>query len=331
MTTFFGDETKVDDGAQLQVRTLTGGGLGTNNRFQFRGLPVSPAAENTGFGSGTMSAPVIQSTFEPDFFRILTHLLPRSRSWLLTADKQLRSFFKALSITLGDDIRKEVGKPLVSDCNIDEWDFQFNLANTGLSDEQRIQRVNAAWQATGSLGPDYLQDVLQGQGFDVYVHEWWEPGTEPAVGVKSCVTPRNPLDVLRPSYLGAVSGMQAGEALAQAGEDFAVAGNVSGALGYPLVNKVRSVEPDYIMLAGEGIAQAGEALAQAGSYTEFKDEFVDYVIPNDPLKWPYFVYIGGQTFPDAASVSVQRRDEFEALLLKYCPAHMWIGVIVTYS
>lgn len=53
----FSAEAQVDDGSPLQVRTLTGAALGTNDRFQFRGLPVATAPDSTGSGSGSIAVP----------------------------------------------------------------------------------------------------------------------------------------------------------------------------------------------------------------------------------------------------------------------------------
>jgi len=163
------------------------------------------------------------------------------------------------------------------------------------------------------------------------VHEWWVPGTEPGVGVKACVTPRNPLTYLEQGGKGLNPGVECDELLAQCGEAFAQCGNTLSVEGYPLVNKVVKTVPDYTILCGEAAAECGEAAAECGQYEVLLEVEQEYIIPNDPAKWHYFVYIGAQTFPALASVESSRRDEFEELLLKYCPAHMWIGVLVTYN
>lgn len=108
---------------------------------------------------------------------------------------------------------------------------------------------------------------------------------------------RNPLLYLQQTYPGLSPGVNAGEALAQAGEAFAEAGNRTDPLGYPLVNKV----PD-----------------------------IARVVSSDSADWPYFIYIGGETFGDLAYVDPIRRDEFEALCLQICPAHLWLGMLVGY-
>ena len=53
-------------------------------------------------------------------------------------------------------------------------------------------------------------------------------------------------------------------------------------------------------------------------------------VPDDSAAWPYFIYWGAETFPTKADVPAARRDEFERLLLKLCPTHQWIVLLVNY-
>lgn len=268
------------------------------------------------------------------FLRIFKHLLPNARAWRVTVDKKLRQFFEGLSGVGGDvkeffdgvwlDIFPETTREL------DEWEKQFGLRNTEITEQERRDRLAATWKALGGQDPRYIQDTLRGAGFDVYVHEWWEPGTEPAPGVKQCVTPRNPLMWLRREFTGVALLVECGEADALCGEAFAEAGNSLQPLGYPLVNKVFTTVPDEIVLCGEAVAGAGEADALCGNYFKFKEILREYIVPNNPDRWPYFLYIGGETFGTLAQVEPNRRDEFESLCLKICPAQQWLGILVEY-
>lgn len=268
------------------------------------------------------------------FFRIFQHLLPNARAWRTTADKQLRQFFEGLSDTgsavklffdlIWSDIDPEATRELA------QWEAQWGLRDTGLTEQARRDRLAATWKALGGQDPRYIQDTLQANGFDVYVHEWWEPGTEPGVGTKQCVTPRNPTPYLRREFTGAVLLVECGEPTAECGEPTAECGESAQPLGYPLVNKVIKTSPDLVTTCGEAVAECGEAVAECGNYFQFRQELQDYVVPSDPTKWPYFLYIGGEVFGNQATVPVTRRDEFEALCLKICPAQQWLGVLVTY-
>jgi len=144
-------------------------------------------------------------------------------------------------------------------------------------------------------------------------------------------TPRNPLLYLRREYTGVTLLIECGEALAQCGEVTAEAGNSLEPLGYPLVNKVPESVKDLLALCGEPAIECGELVAECGNYTEFKEVLKNYIVPNDPTKWPYFLYIGGETFGDIAQVDPKRRDEFEALCLKICPTQQWLGILVEYN
>lgn len=242
------------------------------------------------------------------FLRIFQHLLPNARAWRITIDKQLRQFFEGLS-GLGVDI-KEFFDLIHLDIFPDDtrellaWETQFGLPDTGLTDQERRDRLTAAWRAVGGQDPTYVQATLQENGFPVFVHEFWVPGTEPAVGVPGPPTVRNPFDVLRdntgiPTYTN-----ECGEALAECGEAEAECGESSENPGYPLVNKVRT---------SDGL------------------DFITYNIPVDPTKYPYFLYIGGEVFGDLVVIDPKRRNEFEALMLKICPAQQWLGVLVSYA
>lgn len=268
------------------------------------------------------------------FLRVFKHLLPRGRAWRLTVDKRLRQFFEGLS-GVSESIRQHIDRVWLdifpkTTRELSAWEKQFGLRGTGLSDQQRRDRLDAAWKALGGQDPRYIQDTLRANGFDVYVHEWWQPGTEPAPGSSACATPRNPLMYLRREFTGVTLLVECGEPLAQCGEDFAQAGNSLQPVGYPLVNKILETKPDILPLCGEPVAEAGEPDALCGNYLGFRDEVKNYIVPREPEKWPYFLYIGGEVFGDIARVDPKRRDEFEALCLKICPAQQWLGMLVEY-
>jgi hypothetical protein len=269
------------------------------------------------------------------FFNMIRHLLPNARAWRVTIDKKLRQFFEGLAGT-GEDVKTFIDDIWLdifpaTTRELDAWDTQFGLRDTGLTEQQRRDRLDATWKALGGQDPRYIQDTLQANGFNVFVHEWWEPGTEPAPGVKQCVTPRSPLLVLRREFTLTSPRVDCGEPLAQCGEAFAEAGNGPDPQGYPLVNKVFTTVPDELVLCGEAVAECGEVDALCGNFFTFTERLRTYVVPLDQSKWPYFLYIGGETFGDMAQVDPKRRDEFEDLCLKICPTQQWLGILVEYT
>ena len=269
------------------------------------------------------------------FLRIFKHLLPNARAWRLTVDKQLRQFFEGLTTPLGDDIKlffdliwRDTDPQQTRE--ISAYEKQFGLRDTGITEQERRDRLAATWRYLGGQDPRFIQDTLQANGFDVYVHEWWEPGTEAVVGVKSCTTPRSPLLYLRREFTNIDLLVECGEANVECGEIFAECGNRLEPSGYPLVNKILQTTPDLITLCGEAIIQCGEIEASCGDYVTFHNSCVESIVPLDPAKWPYFLYIGGETFGDLAQVDPKRKDEFETLCLKICPTQQWLGILVEY-
>lgn len=238
---------------------------------------------------------------------IFKHLLPTGRAWSLTHSKNLRKFFEAIAPETSENPRDFAGD-LYGDIfpqttrELKAWERQFGLPlSPSLTEQQARDRLAARWRDQGGQSPKYIQDTLQANGFDVYVHDWWVPGTEPLVGTRAQATARNPLSVINAEYATLVPMVDCGEPLAQCGEEFAQAGNYIGRFGYPLVNK-------FI----------------------YDSDDVGYTIPDDPSKWPFFMYVGGQNFGDVAFIPAARRYEFEELLLRIRPAQLWIGVIVRY-
>lgn len=272
-----------------------------------------------------------------NWLNIFKHLLPNARAWRITIDKTLRSFFEGLTWlpadvktffdTVFDDIDPQKTNQL------DLWENQFALRNSGLTEQERRDRLDATWKALGGQDPRYIQDTLQDSGFDVYVHEWWEPivGRPNGGSIDGDVTPvaRNPFTYLDDGTSGARFLMVDGGSDSQDGDPVSQDGGTDAPSGYPLVNKIVESN-DTIVGDGYSQMQDGEFIAQDGGVVTVYS-LKRYLIPADPTKYPYFLYIGGQTFPDQATVPFSRREEFEDLCLKICPLEQWLGILVTYS
>jgi hypothetical protein len=269
------------------------------------------------------------------FFRIFQHLLPNARAWRITVDKNLRRFFEGLSGVGVDakvffdqlwlDIFPSTTRVLT------EWEDQWGLSSTGLSDQDRRSRLEAAWRALGGQDPKYLQDTLRANGFDVYIHEWWVPESRPVIGNKTCATPRNPFSVLRNDNIDSGLTITCGNPISTCGNPDARCGSSSEPIGYPLVNKIRRTTGKLHVTCGNPAITCGSPSATAGGFQLYHDVPMRYFIPIDSSKWSYFLYIGGQNFGEPAFVNTQRKNEFEALCLKICPAQQWLGIIVEYN
>lgn len=272
-----------------------------------------------------------------DWLNIYKHLLPNARAWRITIEKTLKRFFEGLT-GFPEDIKKFIDD-IFDDIDpqktrqLDEWESQWGLQNTVTYEQERRDRLEATWKALGGQDPRYIQDTLQASGFDVYIHEWWEPipGRPNGGSIDNDVIPvaRNPFDYLDDgesiSFL-----MTDGDATSEDGNPISEDGARLNPDGYPLVNKI-VISLSGIISDGDGDMEDGNVLAEDGFRIEDTTYGLKpYVLPLDPTKYPYFLYIGGQTFPDQANVPFSRKEEFENLCLKICPLEQWLGILVTY-
>jgi hypothetical protein len=274
-----------------------------------------------------------------DWLNVFKHLLPNARAWRITIDKTLKRFFQGLTgvgsetKTFLDTVYDTLDPQKTG--SLSEWEQQFALRDSSLTEQQRRDRLEATWKALGGQNPRYLQDTLQAAGFDVYVHEWWEPipGRPNGGSVNGDVAPvaRNPNDYLDDGIGGTPFTMSDGNVDSQDNDSESQDGGTLVPVGYPLVNKIVTVT-EIPNPNGDGAAQMqdGDAFAQDGSNSLVYGR-VEYALPSDPATFPYFLYIGGQNFPNQANVQAARREEFEDLCLKICPTEQWLGILVNYS
>lgn len=224
------------------------------------------------------------------WLRIFEHLLPDAAAWRLRAGKTIRAFIEGLTGAPSDarDFVDLVHEDLFPSTTrfLPQWEHQFALSGLG-SDADRRKRLEGAWQATGGQSPRYIQDVIQAAGFDLYVHECWDPGA----------TPRAPYDPRLYTTQPLIGTVQCGEPLAQCGE--------SGAL----CNRFLANDPKY--LVNLNLTPSAPP-----------------PVPDDPARWPHFLYIGGPTFGDVVVLTATQRAELEQLLLRICPTQQWIVLLV---
>jgi hypothetical protein len=263
-----------------------------------------------------------------NFLRIFQHLLPRSEAWKITIEKTLRDFFEGLTVfpasikAFFDENWLELWTDTMTTSALTLWEQTHGLYPpwSGLGTHGRKLRVDAAWGALGGQDPTYLQTVIREHGFnDIYIHEWWEPGSDPPVA-------RNPTAVL----IGTVvecgePGVECGEGY-ECGDFLTVASNTGW-----LVNKLTRIGRNYLYLCGEAGVECGEAGVECGEFDGYENVAYEWPIPDDPDVWPYFLYFGDSTFGDSVQIREERRDEFETLLLKYCPTEQWIGYFVEWT
>lgn len=290
-----------------------------------------------------------------NILNIFKHLLPKGKAWKITSSKNLRSFFEGLNFP--EDIKFFCDQvwldifPATTRYILD-WERQFGLYDYGLTNFQRRDRLDASWKALGGQSPKYIQDTLQANGFDVYVHEWWDSNSFAPQNVEcgeilmecgelaaecgnngyipKCGIPKNPLLWLKRDSSQTLSAVDCGESAAECGEPFAECGNNFNPPGYVLVNDIKNTSIKHLTDCMESLMKCGESLGECGNFKVFKELEQSYVIPIDSRKWVYFLYIGGEIFGDLARVDPKRRNEFEELCLKIFPTQNWLGMLIEY-
>lgn len=184
---------------------------------------------------------------------------------------------------------------------IDRWVDQFNLTVSNAEEDKRAA-VSAAWKSQGGQGLDYLQDILHSAGFtNVFIHEWW---TDIGGGAHTTKDPFTYIDAPNNPLPGG---------------------------GFLLVNKGPTVaEKLYGVYMEAPDSDFGSIESEFTDVEGFTFIPVEYDLPTDSNTWPYFIYVGAQTFPNHAEIDVNRQLEFERLLLAYFPNQQWIGALIDY-
>ena len=104
----------------------------------------------------------------------------------------------------------------------------------------------------------------------------------------------------------------------------------------PLIGAFQASDfPSQPQCTGEGIAGRPACdghLANDPKYlvNDLLDNLPPPKVPDDPLTWPFFAYVGAETFPDLAVVDTDLREEVDRLLLKLFPTHIWIVKLIDY-
>ena len=253
-------------------------------------------------------------------FNSLRHLLPRTPLWSVAEDKNLRTLMQLIGNAL-DPIRTYFDKIFFdmfpeTTRQLNAWDAVQGVHNYSISEEDRRSRFAGWLRSMGGQSPQYIQDVLQASGFNLYVYDSFYSNVPDWY---------NPRSVLWGEELGC------GDNLLECGQDEAECGNYAGSNGYALVNKLYVAGVNYSVLCGEDEAACGQDEAECGNFIDFYFDRITYPLPDEPEYFPYFLYIGAATFGEMAYVMEERREELEDLLLRICPQHLWIGMLVGYE
>jgi len=248
-------------------------------------------------------------------------LLPSGSAFKLTFNSQIRKLFKVLGLP-ADQVENEStniffdADPQNTRC-LDEWDEQFAIFGPTATEQDRRDRVDAAWKETGGQSPGYIQGLLQSAGFDVYVHEaaeYFGAGDRVVGGSGKSCTPT----ACKLGDIGIVG-----------------AGNIVGG-GYERLRVIKDPRPfvggavhivgDTSIVGSGNIVGATQGILLINDLVETPPAALD-----DPDTWPYVWYIGAETFGDFANVSNERQDEFIRLIQKVRPRHTWIVLFINFG
>ena len=267
--------------------------------------------------------------FNRKYFNLFKYLLPKARAFSITIQKNLTKFFEGLT-ALPDNFRTFVDNiwydifPLTTR-SPELWEEQFGIRFPNSDDTTRRNDIDTQWKLKGGQTAYYLQNMLQDAGFDVQVHEN-NPKIDPD------------------TFISANFVACCGLSTSVCGNDDAYCGLTGG---YVLANGFvpdSSDLRDYLMVCGyDGFDDitCGQSIAVCGYFEQFVIVPVIYAIPDDSDYWDNVFFIGGDATRDpvtheltaieTVTIDVDRRSEFEKLILKIKGVHLWAGLIIEYA
>lgn len=195
------------------------------------------------------------------------------------------------------------------------------ITRTNLAEAIRRARMETRmYERKGTGSKDDLEIALTRVGFDVQVHQN-DPAVDPALFLTQafqlcCGDPTN----------------------AFAGDPNAYCGRIGGEL---LVNgPIYDQSPLYLSECGGPFSYAGDPYMYCGWYDELRRIPIVYQVPADPGNWPFVFFVGGDATRDpvtdeltdimTAEVPIERKEEFQNIILQYKPKFTWAGLIITY-
>lgn len=245
--------------------------------------------------------------FAERLLNTIRHLLPKSRQWNLVYARDFLKLMLGITPSLdaaannADTVFTDLIPATATASALTVWERQFALgASSSLTLAERRTRLAGVWSSIGGQSPSYITLTLQSHGFPVFTHEWWD------LAGNGYPVAKDPRDHLLPLYGGT---------------------DTDGIL---LVNDIRTSVKFDEMGAGEVFAEAGEERALSGYYGGFLIGQVGYSYVGPETRHPYYLYIGGSTFPNTVNIPIARKSEFEQLCQKICPAQQWLVLRVRY-
>jgi len=227
------------------------------------------------------------------FLRVFQHLLPDAAAWRLPYGGTLRKFFEGLA-----------GAPADARAFTDAvYEDLFPATTRQLSE----------WESQLGLTANALEAVRRAN----LAAEWVATGGQ------------------SPSYIQGVLQTAGFDVYVhewwESGPNPYVARDPRAYTIEPLIGTIQCGEP--LAQCGEPLAESSNVLVNEPLYLVNKDltERAPPPIPDDETKWPFFLYIGAETYPEFASVPLSRKTEFHRLILKIRPTQLWVVTLVDYG
>lgn len=235
-------------------------------------------------------------SYNKKYFEIIKKLLPKSKLWKLLDTKYLSNFFKALTC-LPCDVRKYIDSVYLdlfpnSTRSLENWEKQYGIINTNVREELRRNTIAMRWQDKGGQSAYYLQNILRGNEFNVFVYE-----NNPVADPNIFMSDENETDwVLTNGFI-------------------------------PRMTNIK----DFLVECGDEWS-CGDDRAVCGYFEGYVEIDSDDYIPKDASYFPFLFFIGGEVERDAsgriinmqpALVPANRIEYFRRLILSIKPAGSW--------
>ena len=234
--------------------------------------------------------------YNEKYFNIFKLLFPKSRLWSFIETKNLTKFIKALT-SLPDDIRKYIDKIYLdlfpsSTRSLELWEEQYGIIAPNKNESIRRNTIAMRWKDKGGQSAYYLQNILQGNGFNVHVYENI-PITDPNLFMKDLSS-----------------------------TDWVLTNGCT-----PFQTDI----PDIKVVAGGGW-YAGQNKLVCGYFEKYKTLDTEAFIPTESKYFPFCFFIGGDVERDDKGriinmqpviIPADRLEYFKQLVLSIKPAHTW--------
>jgi hypothetical protein len=230
-------------------------------------------------------------------FSALRKLLPSGEAWTIPSGSGIAKVLEGLS---GAFDRAKAFADLAyldmfpdSTRELEEWKAEFGCYPHSDCPEElmRAYLANRSAERRGQ-SPSEMRAAFVAAGFDAYVHECWAS--------RSPFTARDPRSYTTAPRIGQFRCAAAGDGDARC-----------GAPGVRCNRFLANVTSYWDTLRWSGEAPAP--------------------IPSDSDYWPFFIYIGGETFGTSFSIHSERWREFQWLVEQIKPARHWVVFNVTFT